>query len=183
MDTVNDSDEDIRIVFQNPHDSYEMRPYFLVETINNEQTVGFIEEHNAFSSKFLKVIIPKSVNRKESYKYIPFNSITYLSPMSKEEAIGFLSSRAASQDFDQQANQDNQLPPFNFELDFELKKKWRSDKKIMVVKLGISLVSLVAMFVLMLKFPVLKEVTFGCIIISMVLLLSVIMDLIRSEVY
>lgn len=179
-DTLNNENEneEIEIIFQNP---YEMRPYFLVQTINDEQMVGFIEEYDVFSSKFLKVLTPGGTNRKETYKYIPFSSVDYITPISKEAAISLISSMA--QPYDQYNNQANQLPPFNFELDFTLKQKWDSDKNIMIGKLAISLVLLVGVFVLTLKFPMLKEVALGSSLASILMLLSVIVDLRRSKLY
>lgn len=176
---LNEQAEDIEVVFQNP---YEMRPYFLVQTINDEQMVGFIEEYDVFSSKSLKVITPGGANRKETYKYIPFSSINHITPISKEAAISLISSMTA-QPYSQYGNQLNQLPPFNFELHYKLKQKWESDRKFMIAKLVISLVLLVGAFVLGIKYPTLKEVVFGANIVSMLVLMSVIVDLIRSKLY
>lgn len=178
-DILNEQAEDIEVLI---HDPYEMRPYFLVQTINDEQIIGFIEEYDVFSSKFLKVITPGGTNRKETYKYIPFSSVDYITPISKEAAISLISSMTA-QPYDQYNNQANQLPPFNFELDFTLKQKWDSDKKVMIGKLAISLVLLVGVFVLTLKFPMLKEVALGSSLASILVLFSVIVDLKRSKLY
>lgn len=166
-------------------DRSETAQYYLVETNNNEQLIGLVEEETLFSSKFLRIgLISRDGSRIECHKYFPFNSIASIIPMGKKEAIALFNNTNPFQNpFNPSLDSDNQLPPFNFELDFELKKKWRSDKKVMVAKLGISLVSLVVVFVLVAKSPILKEVAFGCGIATIALLLSVTVDLIRSEVY